>query len=102
MVVPYSVAGGADEAAHLRFSVARHARHRLVEEQQARLGDQRAGKLDALLQAVGQRADEAVRDAIELEEARSRRRRLAGERLLAPRARQCRQRWRRSRRGAVR
>ena len=38
-----------------------HARHHFVEQQQPRFAGQRAGQLDALLLAIGQRADMASR-----------------------------------------
>src|SRR5664279_4764854 len=45
-----------------------HARHHFVEQQQLRLAGQRPRQFDALLLAVGQRADDGVTDMFDLEE----------------------------------
>src|SRR5207248_1347608 len=57
-----------DEAAHVLFLLDVHAGHGLVEEQQLRLGGQRARQLHALLQAVGQRAGRHLADGLDLQE----------------------------------
>ena len=57
-----------DEPAHVLFLLDVHAGHRLVEQQQRRLGGQRARELDALLQAVRQSADGRLADVLDLEE----------------------------------
>lgn len=49
-----------DEAAHFALLLGIHPGHRLVEQQQARLGGQRTGQLDPLLQAIGQGANDFV------------------------------------------
>ena len=45
-----------------------HARHHFVEQQQLRFAGERPGQLDALLLAVGQRADDGIADVLDLEE----------------------------------
>ena len=45
-----------------------HARHHFVQQQQFRLAGERTRQLDALLLAVGQRADDGVADVLDLEE----------------------------------
>ncbi len=45
-----------------------HARHHFVEQQQFRFAGERPRQLDALLLAVGQRADDGVADVLDLEE----------------------------------
>ena len=57
-----------DEAAHVLLFLEVHAGHRLVEQQQLRLGGERAAELDALLQAVGQPPDRRLADVLDLEE----------------------------------
>ena len=68
MVAPRPTVGLDDEAAHVLLLLAVHARHRLVEQQELRLHRQRPAELDALLQAVGQRADRRLADRLDLEE----------------------------------
>ena len=50
----------ADELRHLRLVLHGHAGERLVEEEEVRLGDCSAREFDALLNAVRQRADQAI------------------------------------------
>jgi hypothetical protein len=57
-----------DEAAHVLLFFHVHAGHRLVQQQHVRLGGQRAGQLDALLQAVGQAADRRLADGLDFQE----------------------------------
>ncbi len=57
-----------DEAAHVLLLLDVHAGHRLVEQQQRRLGRERARELDALLQSVRQAADRRLADVLDLEE----------------------------------
>ena len=46
----------ADEIAHLLLLVVIHAGHRLIEQQQLRLGDEGTREVDAFLDAIGQGA----------------------------------------------
>src|SRR5262245_13982455 len=57
-----------DEAHHVLRLLGVHPRGRLVEQQQDRLERQRAGKLHALLQSVGQGPDDLVPDVLQLEQ----------------------------------
>ena len=61
-----------------------HARDHFVEQQQLRLAGQCPRQLDALLLAVGQRADDGVADVLDLEEFNDVLDPLAGLDLLAP------------------
>ena len=61
-----------------------HARHHFVEQQQLRLAGQRPRQFDALLLAVGQRADDGVADVLDLEEFDDVLDPLPGLDLLAP------------------
>jgi hypothetical protein len=56
------------EAAHVLLFLQVHAGHRLVQQQELRLGGERARELDALLQAVGQAPDRRLADVLDLEE----------------------------------
>ena len=66
--MPSAVADLEDRLGHAVGLLGVHAGHRLVEQQQARLGAQGAGDLDPLLVAVGQHADRGVQLVAELEE----------------------------------
>ena len=57
-----------DVAAHVLLLLDVHAGHRLVEQQEIGLHGERAGKLDALLQAVGQLSDLDLADVRDLQE----------------------------------
>ena len=57
-----------DEAAHVLLLLDVHAGHRLVEQQQRRLGGKRAPEFHALLQAIGQAPDRRLADMLDLEE----------------------------------
>ena len=57
-----------DEAGHVLLLLGVHAGHRLVEEEELRLERERARELDALLEAVGERADDLLADVLDLEE----------------------------------
>src|SRR5687767_6321329 len=57
-----------DEARHVLLLLDVHARHRLVEQKQRRLGGERAAELHALLQPVGQLAGRSLADGLDLEE----------------------------------
>src|SRR5437870_4546100 len=74
-----------DEAAHVLLFLEVHAGHGLVEQQDRRLGGERAAQLDALLQAVGQPPDRRLADMLDLEEVDDLLDRLAVSELLAPR-----------------
>ncbi|MDT4847350.1 hypothetical protein FQZ97_814020 [compost metagenome] len=63
------VARGAYEMRHLALLGDGHARHRLVQQQQLRRGDQRTRQLDALLQTVGQRAGQPLAHGAQPEKA---------------------------------
>src|SRR6056297_2535753 len=56
-----------NEAAHVLLFLDVHPRHRLVQQQDRRLGGQRAGELDPLLEAVGQARDRRLADVLDLE-----------------------------------
>jgi hypothetical protein len=56
------------EARHVLLLLLVHAGHRLVQDQEARLGHQRAGQFDALLQADGDAVDGLVAHALQLHE----------------------------------
>ena len=56
------------EAAHVLLFLDVHAGHGLVEQQQRRLGRERAREFDALLQAVRQPADRRLADVLDLQE----------------------------------
>ena len=56
MVVPKLSRAALHELRHLGLLGGGHAGHRLVEQQKARVGDERARKFDPLLQAIGQGA----------------------------------------------
>ncbi len=57
-----------NEPAHVLLFLHVHAGHRLVEQQQRRLGGQCAGKLDTLLQSVRQAPYRRLPDVLDLEE----------------------------------
>ena len=57
-----------DEARHVFLLFLVHAGHRLVEDQEARLGHQRARQLDALLQPEGNDLDRRVAHVLQLQE----------------------------------
>src|SRR5690606_893424 len=57
-----------NEPAHILLLFQVHPRHRLVEQQQGRLGGQRAAQFDPLLQSVGQPPDRHLADRLDLEE----------------------------------
>ena len=57
-----------DEAAHVLLLLDVHAGHRFVEQQDGRLGGQRAAQFDALLQSVGQARHRRLADVLDLEE----------------------------------
>ena len=83
--MPNSVVDVEDEAAHVLLLLDVHAGHRLVEQQQRRLGGERARELDALLQAVGQPPDRRLADVLDLEEVDDLLDLPAVRELLAPR-----------------
>src|SRR5215813_9270880 len=60
--------GVEDEAAHVFLFLDVHPRHRLVQEQERRLGREGPGELHALLQAVGQPTGRRLADGLDLEE----------------------------------
>mmetsp|Transcript_2863 Transcript_2863/g.4911 ORF Transcript_2863/g.4911 Transcript_2863/m.4911 type:complete len:324 (+) Transcript_2863:201-1172(+) len=57
-----------DETAHVLFLFDVHARHRLVQQQDLRLGGQCTGQFDTLLQAVRQAAHGRLADRLNLQE----------------------------------
>src|SRR5881628_697858 len=65
---PELAVGVEDEAAHVFLLLDVHPRHRLVQQQERRLGRQRPGQLHALLQAVGQPARRRLADGLDLQE----------------------------------
>src|SRR2546425_12801775 len=72
-----------DEAAHVLLFLEVHAGHGLVEQQDRRLGGERAAQLDAVLQAGGQPPDRRLADMLDLEEVDDLLDRLAVSELLA-------------------
>ena len=57
-----------DEAGHVLLLLEVHAGHRLVHQQHLRFHGEGAAEIDALAQAVAERADQAVADLLDLEE----------------------------------
>ena len=57
-----------DEAAHVLLLLDVHAGHRLVEQQDRRLGGECSAQLDALLQPVGQARHRGLADVLDLQE----------------------------------
>src|SRR5690554_2256196 len=55
-----------DEAAHVLFFLDVHARHRFIQQQDARLHGERPAQVDALLQPVGQTADRRLAIRLDL------------------------------------
>jgi len=90
---PEFVADVEDETGDVLRLFLVHPGDDLVEQNDLRIGGERAGEFDPLLLAVGQRPDDLVADVLDLQELDDFLRALAGEHLLAARAAEVKHRF---------